>query len=307
MKHYLGIILSVIYALTLRGLAEFKIIEINSLSFLIITPMLLGFIPFFLKDKSFLKSIFKTILFPLISVLLFLLLAVITRLEDLACFMIIGFPYILFSIAVSLILRELFKDKDDGISKNAIPIFMLPILLGMIEKQLPKENADLSISNEIVINRDKQDVWNNLLAVPDLTDDGSKGFVNYLGIPRPIRSTYDALNNVRLGYFENNIVLNESVVQLIELEKLVFKINLDKSQLASSPTLAHVLNNHTIEFDTIKYELSSIGERQTKLKLSTKFTINSNISFYAQYWSNLIINDFETSLLKALKRAIEAK
>lgn len=307
MKQYLGIVLSTLYVLIVRVLAELDVLEINSLSFLIITPMLIGFIPFFLKERSFLDSTFKVIAFPLIAVLVFLVLAVISRIEDLACFIIIGFPYIILSIVASLILRSIFKNRNDGISKNALPIFILPILLGAIEKELPKEKSELYISNEIVINSNHQIVWDNLLSVPDLSNNMGNSFFNYIGIPRPIRSTYDSCTNVRLGYFENNIVLNESVVERVELKKLVFKINLDKSNVSNSPTLEHILKNRNIEFDNIQYETSEISKNQTKLKLSAKFTVNSNIPFYGRYWSDLIINDFETSLLNSLKNALEKK
>ena len=307
MKQYSGIILSLIYALTIRILAEFNVMEVNSLSFLIITPMLLGFVPFMFTQRSFLDSTLKVIIFPLISVLLFLVVAVISRLEDLACFVIIGLPYIVFSILVSLLLKTLLKNKNEGISKNALPIFLLPVLLGMIEKQVPKKKVELHVSNEIVINCNKENVWNNLLSVPDLTNKLSSSFYNHLGIPRPIKSTYNPATNSRLGYFENEIILHESVVQQVEYEKLVFEIHPDRSKLANSPTLKHILKNKNVEINSITYEISSAGKSASRLKLSAKITVNSNLSFYGIFWSRLIIEDFESNLLKALKKAIEGK
>ena len=241
MKQYLGIILSTISALVIRILAELDIIEVNSISYLIITPMLIGFIPFFLKQRSFLDSYLKVITFPLFAVLLFLILAVISRLEDLICFIIIGSPYILFSIIVSLVLKKILKKRNDDILKNALPIFMLPILLGTIEKQLSKEKSELDISNEIIIHTNRKTVWDNLLSVPDLSKQTKNSFLNYIGIPKPIKSTYNPVTNTRLGYFENEIILNESVVQRIELKKLAFEINLEKSNFDNSKTLKHIL------------------------------------------------------------------
>lgn len=307
MKQYLGIILSVIYALAIRLLGEMDVIEINSISFLIITPILIGFVPFFFKQTDFLRSTFKVIGFPIISVLLFLLIAVISRLEDVACYIIIGFPYVLISATVSLILRSIFEDKNKGIHKNALPIYLLPILFGMMEKQLPKQETELTISNEISINSNAQTIWNNLLDVPDLKNERKSSFIHILGIPRPIKSSYDAKTNIRLGYFENDIILNESIVENIHLEKMTFKINLDHSNLKNSPTLQHVLENKNIEFKHITYQLSAINGEETKLKLTTSFTVHTNISFYGKFWSKLIIEDFETNLLQSLKSAIEKK
>lgn len=307
MKQYLGIILSVLYALAIRALGELDVIEINSISFLIITPILIGFVPFFFKQTEFLQSTYKVIGFPIISVLLFLLIAVISRLEDLACFIIIGFPYVLVSATVSLILRSFFENKNKGIHKNALSIYLLPILFGMMEKQLPKQETELTISNEISIYSNSQTIWNNLLNVPDLKNERKSSFIHLLGIPRPIKSSYDAKTNIRLGYFENNIILNESIVESIHLEKMTFKINLDHSILKNSPTLEHVLKNKNIEFKHITYQLSAINDKETKLKLSTSFTVHTNISFYGKFWSKLIIEDFETNLLQSLKSVLKKK
>ncbi|MBL1280452.1 MAG: hypothetical protein COA33_009280 [Fluviicola sp.] len=305
MKQYLGILISVLYAIVVRFLAENAILDINSYSYLIVTPMLVGFIPFYLKQESFLQSRVKTILFPLISVLLFLIIAVISRWEDLICFAIIGIPYIFLSIFMSILLRHFLKKDDKGINKNVLPIFLLPIILGSIEQQFPKNQQELFISNEIEILASKQEVWSNLLEVPDLSKEKYNGLIHYFDVPRPIKSTYDAKSNIRLGYFENGIVLNESVVQNIEYKKLVFSINISESELNNSPTLRHVLESQSIEFKSISYELTSIGENKTKLRLNTQFKIHSNLSFYGKFWSKMIIEDFEKNLLNSLKSVIE--
>ncbi len=312
MKQYLGIIISALYALVIRILAEYNLLEINSWTYLIITPMIVGFIPFFFKQKTFLKSTFRTIAFPIISVLLFLIIAVISGFEDLACFLIIGFPYILFSILISLLLRSYFNKTDKDITINAFPILLLPILLGVIEKQFPKVKSEIFIANEIIINAQQKEVWDNLLSVPDLSNGNSTSISSYLGVPEPFYSTYDSIRNIRLGYFDNQIVLHEYVIKRIENKKIVFKIDVGKSNLENSPTLKHILYspnykgiNKNLEFDNITYEVENLGKNRTKLKLSTKFTINSNLSKYGKFWSNIIINNFEKNLLSSLKRVIE--
>ncbi|MES2588865.1 MAG: hypothetical protein V4622_07790 [Bacteroidota bacterium] len=305
MKQYLGIISSIIYALAIRIIAEFDIIEINSLAFLIVAPTVLGFIPFFFRNDKFYNSIWKAIFFPLISILIFLLIAVATRIEDIFCLAIIGFPYVFISILVSIGLYFYLKKQDNGISKNTMSILLLPILVGSIEKEFPKKSSEYIISENIIINSNLDSVYNNLLEVPDLSETSSSGISNYLGIPRPKFSTYDYEFNIRKGYFENGIVLYETVKYSKTNSKLVFNIDVDKSELANSPTLNHVLTSKGIEFDNVTYKLSKIDSNKTKLTLSTKFNINSNLPFYGRYWSKLIITDFETNILRSLKAKIE--
>lgn len=307
-KQFLGIILSAIYALIIRLLGEWNLIEINSISYLIIAPMVLGFIPFYFKGGRFRKSISVAILYPLLSVLIFLVIAIITHLEDLLCFIIIGLPYVILSVCASIVLFYITKEKkDDEITKSSLSILLLPVLLGMVEKELPKVKTDLSVSNTIVIDLPDTVVWNHLFEIPDLSAANSPGFINYLGVPQPLRSTYDSVTNTRLGYFEKGILLNESIVERMDYRKLVFAIDINKSQFGSNPTLNHILKVENMEFKNIQYELKRLDNGQTLLKLSTNYSIHSNLPFYGKFWSIRIIDDFERKLLGSLKLVLEKK
>lgn len=306
MKQYLGIIASIIYALIIRVLAEFNLIEINSITYLLVTPAILGFIPFIFRNDKFYNTILKAIFFPLISVLLFLIIAILTHIEDILCLLIIGWPYILVSIIISVGLYTILKKKDIDFSKNRLSIILLPILLGSIEKELPKHSSQHAISNKVIINTNAETVYNNLLEVPDMKESTNIGLSNYIGVPRPICSTYDKKLNIRKGYFENGIVLYESVDFCKINSELVFKIDVSKSALKNSPTLQHVLTTGGIKFKNIRYKLIILDKNKTELNLSTEFEINSNLNFYGKYWSELIINDFEKNILNSLKKNLES-
>ena len=310
-RQFLGIILSAIYALVIRVLGEWNIIDINSFSYLIITPMALGFIPFYFKGGGFRKNVWVAIFYPLLSVLIFLIIAIITHLEDLLCFIIIGIPYIILSVLASIVLFYITKEKkendDEELNKRSLSVLLLPVLFGMIEKELPKVKTDLSVSNTIVIDLPDTVIWNHLFEIPDLSEANASGFINYLGVPQPLRSTYDSISNTRLGYFEKGILLNESVVEQVDYQKLVFAINIEKSRFGSHPTLNHILKAENMEFKQIQYELKRLNNGQTLLKLSTNYRIHSNLPFYGKFWSTRIIDDFERKLLGSLKKVLEKK
>lgn len=71
MKKYYGIIFAVVYAMLFRVLVEYNIIEFNSLDYLIIVPIIMGYLPFVIDPKVFADSCLKAALFPLISSFLF--------------------------------------------------------------------------------------------------------------------------------------------------------------------------------------------------------------------------------------------
>jgi hypothetical protein len=306
MKQYLGILLAVVYAIIIRLLGGWDLFEINSISFMFITPIVIGFIPFLFSGKGYRKSWWKAVLFPLIAVILFLLVAIVTSLEDLLCLFVIGYPYLLVSIVVSIVLYFLTREKKDpGIKKQAIPILLAPLILGMIEKQLPKYTTEHTISNEIIINQPDSVVWKNLFEVPDLRKVNTPSTLSSFGVPQPTHSTYNPKTNVRLGYFENGIVLHESVIEREMNRKLSFAIDVNKSTLNVSPTVDHVLKNKSMEFKYIGYELKRLDNGRTSLKLTTSYFIHSNIPFYGKMWSTSIVNDFERNLLRSLKKVLE--
>jgi hypothetical protein len=305
-KRYIGLFISIFYSLFIRVLAEVHWLDVNSWTFMYVTPGVISFIPFFLKDKKFLGSYWMCIFYPLISVLLFLTVAVINHIEDLICFIIIGLPYIGVSVLISLILKALFENRSSNLTKNAFPILVLPLLIGPIEKKFTKQKQEFTITNQIEVSLSKENVFSNLLAVPDLRSVNEKSLLNYLGVPQPLYSTYDRVHNRRLGYFDNQVVLNERVKQIKQNELVVFEIDVNSSSLDASPTFTHMIKSQNVRFNNVQYQIVARGNKKTLLKLSTKIEVYSNLTLYSRFWTNLVINDFEKNLLKSLKKKLEA-
>ena len=310
MKKYYGIILSVIYALAFRILVEFGLLEINSWTYLIFVPVVVGYLPFMLDKKAFIRSKTKAILFPVISVFAFLVLAFVSRLEDLGCFIILLPPYLLISALVSLNLRTFLHDDSSDAKpnvKNSLIFFVLPLIVGHVEKSIEKQDFKFEVTQKITINCPKEKIWDDLFSVPDLTNEIDQTAYNYLGFPNPEKSVYDPGTKVRLGYFSNGIVLHEKVSEIRNLEKLAFTIDIEKSAFGQSQTFRHVLQSKSLVFHSIVYELRSIGKDKTELSLHCDYNIKTNIPFYGEFWSKNIISDFEQKLLKALKKQQERK
>ena len=148
MKKYYGIIFAVIYALIFRILVEVNILEINSVVYLILVPIVMGYLPFLLDSQAFINSGFKAISFPIAGTLLFLIIAFLSRLEDLGCFFILLIPYLIISLMMSLIIRCFIKrvtnyDKKN-LKKNGLVLVVIPIIFGNLEKYAEKKRRQLS-------------------------------------------------------------------------------------------------------------------------------------------------------------------
>ncbi|GEC72396.1 hypothetical protein SAMN05443543_10844 [Flavobacterium flevense] len=307
-KTYSGLIVSVIYSLIVRYLAEWDVIEINSISYLIITPIISGYLPFVFGNKNFTENIYKSISLPIISTLLFLTIAVITKIEELICFVIIGIPYLIVSVLVSLYFRNrILNSKNTDTNKNYLPFVFLPLILGVMEKNSQKEESNHLVQNQIEINASSSNIWKCLHEVPNLSKFTQTSLINYLGVPKPVHSTYDSINNIRLGYFDNGLILHENVIETIHERKLGFAINFSKSNLNQNLTIKNIVKEKSMIFDGIYYELIPLNNSKTILKLKCHYRLKTNLTPYANYITHIILNDFENNLLGALKSKLENK
>jgi hypothetical protein len=306
-KEYTGIIITTIFSFVVRILSNINLIEINSISYLIIVPIVSGFIPYFLKEKSFLENIFKCITYPIISTILFLTIAIVTQIEELLCFIIIGFPYIIISVVTSILLRYyLINRNKEKIHKNFItPLILLPFLTNGIENRFQKNTQNYLTTKTIIINNSQLNIWSNLKAVPNLNGHSSTSFFNIIGVPKPVKSTYDPINNIRLGYFDNGTILYEKIIEEKVGKKVSFSLDLTKSTIKKSLTLQNVIKEKSLSFHKISYELNPISTNKTLVKLSCHYQIKSNFQIYSRFLTDAIFSDFETNLLQSLKSKLD--
>ena len=184
----------------------------------------------------------------------------------------------------------------------------MPFILSPIETLIPNKTEDFSVESKIVIEKDKQTVWENLIEVPEIKDkEYDKGFFNYIGVPRPIKSKLEIVNGTeyRIGYFSDELKLYETISKVEPLKFVEFNIHITESELRDLPTDKHLLKSDYFSFDNISYELREITPNKTELILSCNYNINSKMNGYANFWAEKIIKDFESRLLNSLKLKIE--
>ncbi len=309
-SQYLGIFLGVIYGLIIRILGDTEKFDdyynIYSISFLWITPIIIGLFPILFSSNEIYKSKLKLFFYPIITVVLFLVVALITRIEDLVCVLIIGFPFLLVAGITGLLLGAFVKNRIKD--KKLYSIILIPFLLNPIENLIPNKAEIYSVSSEIIINENQTEIFPKLLSVPTISgNEYEKGFYQKIGIPRPINSEILENENemYRIGHFTDDLKLYEYVSEIKENEFVNFKIDLSKSQLRQTPTDQHLLKSNYFNFENINYKLEYISENETRVILNCDYKIESKMNFYANFWAESIIGDFEKRLLKSLKLKLE--
>ncbi|MEL7529949.1 MAG: SRPBCC family protein [Bacteroidota bacterium] len=311
-KKYLGILLGGVYGLAYRMLCGqdffdqvYDYYNIYSISFIWVMPIVISMIPMLVAREEILKSRWKQFLYPVMSVLLFFLLALSSGVEDWLCILIIVFPFLLSAGVVGLSLGHYLKKKE---GKGLYAMILLPLLLNPLENQFEDNVEHFQVQNSIVIEASQAKVWQNLKEVPEIQEsEYESGILNFLGVPRPIKSELIMMDGVeyRVGYFSDELRLFETVAAEDSLETLRFEVHIDKSTLRDLPTDQHLLQSDYFQFEDISYRLEALDAGHTKLTLDCQYKVKSKMNAYASFWANIVLADFEKRLLAALKVKLE--
>lgn len=314
-KEYIGILFGALYTILFRYLDGFRFdsylitidFSVNSFTFFVFVPMVVGILPILIAQNEIGNSRWKHFFYPLISNLIFIIYALIFKLEDLGCGIILLPPLIFVSGFIGLIFGFFFKRKKNN---KLYSILFLPFLFVPIENLISNEDISYDVKSNVIINNNTNYIWNNIIEVPEIKkSEYQRGFFSYIGIPYPIKSKIEIVDNekFRMGYFSDGLILAESIEE-IEMYKMVrFKIHIDKSKLRHTPMDQHVLKNDYFQFSSISYHLKQVGNGRTELTLKCNYKINSMMNTYANFWAYNIIKDFEVRLLKALQVKFDRK
>ena len=309
-KEYIGIILGGIYGLIYRLLCERNdeiIFDFNifSISFIWILPIAIGLIPILISNQAIQNSKAKQVLYPVGSVLVFFIIALVSRLEDLVCILILTIPFTVVAGISGLIFSQIIKKRK---SNKLFSIVLIPFLLVPVESNFSNKSKSYTIDSKIIINATKKDIWSKIIEVPEIQDSEYEyGFYNYIGIPRPVKSELKEIEGeeYRIGHFTDNLKLFEKITRIDTLSFVEFKIELEKSILRDIPTDKHILKSDYFKFKNISYNLTEINVESVELQLNCEYSIESRMNWYANFWAKGIIKDFEEKLLKVLKKKIE--
>ncbi len=315
-KKYTGIILGALYALAFRILGGVELLHgafsIYSITFVFVVPLLVGVIPFLVAWKEMKGSMRRYFAYPFCAGLLFGVIALSTRLEDILCILILGMPFMAgagtVGILLGLALEKIDVNKKNKNRKIYSLVLLIPLFLNPLESMLPSPIKEYEVKREIQIHASQGKIWKNIIEVPEIKEEEYKNsFFNYIGVPRPVRSRLETIDGkqYRVGYFSDELKLVETISEKDSLKYVAFAIHMDKSQLRDLPMDKHILQSDFFSFKTIAYTLTPSTKDSVLLTLTCRYQIESKMNVYADFWAEQVIGDFENNLLKALKKKLE--
>ncbi|MDF3821062.1 hypothetical protein P3G55_14210 [Leptospira sp. 96542] len=320
----LAITAATVYGILLRilhGLLDPYLGSLISISFVVIAPVTIGFLTIYLVPTNQLKSIKGAIFLPLLSCFLLLCVTIALNIEGTICWIMV-FPLFGFVASLGGVLAFYLKKISDTNSKNKVIrnrktlngsfLLFLPILVGSIEGDKTLSRKDFEISKSITIQASSKEVWKELININEVKPEEQKfNLSTFLGFPRQISTTIEKLEvgGRRVALYEKGLYFNETIVELVEEQRLSLNIDIDPSSIPVKVMDEHiVLGGKHVDILQDVYRIKSLPDGTSILTLSSHFYINTAFNWYAGIWSEYLMSDILNSQINLIKnRTIRSK
>jgi len=301
-----------LYAVVLRlffGIETWgDLFSVMSVTFLFLSPFIVGALTVILSGKERASSIVYRIFAPWIPIALFFIITLALSIEGWACWLMI-LPVFLIAASIGGLIGGYLKTRKVNNRLSISALVLLPFFISPIESLIGSIPGTYEAYTCIDINAPAWKIWDNVTRVKEISEQDDNGFLNnLLGFPRPVKAelNFEGVGAYREAIFTKGLVFHETVTEYKDNEKMVFTIKAYPHEIPSTTMDEHVVIGGDY-FDVLNgtYELEKIGEQQYRLHLYSRFKMNTTFNFYAGLWGKWIMKDIQNNILQVEKRRAE--
>lgn len=305
----IGISAGVVYAFLTMLIVRYSEQNI-SISYIFILPLVLGAIPVFFSSKEQLKSYIIFLITPWLSVLTFFYLCFISGFEGMICLVIIIGPFVILG-ALGAFLARIIKLKTEGNQTPLYSFLFFPFLFLIIESNFSATDKFYSVTTNIQVDAKRETVWNNIKNVKDIQpSEINTHFIHLIGIPKPLDGSLDkeGIGGIRSITWEKGIRFQEKIKSWQAGYGFSYDIHVDPASVPPTTLDEHVMIGGKY-FDVIEgsYHIDSLTPNKSKITLTCKYRITTNITSYSKWWADFVLNDFNKMILEVIQRRCEQK
>lgn len=269
-------------------------------------PVLLG-VPTLLRDRPWMRIYLGSIAIPTATILGFFLVAYAFDLEDLLCILIMGTPFLVVSMLIVFVvlISKMKREREHGV---ALCLVLLPLVAGPVESWIENREAVREVVSTIEIAASPEAVWNNVIRVSEIArHEAPTTWLDRIGIPRPVEATLDGegFGALRVGRFDDGLRFVERVTAWDLHRHIRFRVEIDRATLRDRVFDQHVLESGSADILSAGYTLTPLGDGRVRLELSSAYRLETKLNWYAGWWGDLIVRDFQERLLEVVKRRLE--
>ncbi|WP_205703386.1 MULTISPECIES: hypothetical protein [Hymenobacter] len=322
MKSLLAIALAAVYGLLTRLLfgSANGLLEIMSVTFLFLVPVLIGFLTIILTPAAKTTSATAAFFRPWLTSLVLLLGTILFKIEGTICWVMI-FPIFATCAGIGgLLAFALRKARTDGPNSADAPgwqkptgmkvslLVVVPLALGLLEGENALVRQQLVIQRAVTLPAPPAEVWQALIASKVVRPPQSPTSLStLLGFPKHVRTTLNTagVGGKRTAYYEKGLSFEETITQYQPARLLVLRVDANPAAIPAAVMDEHILigGKHLDILEDV-YALQALPAGGTRLTLSSRFTINTPFNWYARLWAHYLMADILQGELDLLQQEI---
>ena len=184
-------------------------------------------------------------------------------------------------------------------------IFVVPFLC-LVEQQF-KTYQETAVESSVIINASPDEVWNNVVAFPDI--DTPPAWYFRMGVASPLRARIigEGVGAVRHCEFTTGSFV-EPITMWDQPNRLAFDVTEQPDPLIELTPYRNVRPPHLQHsFRSVKgeFELNDLGDGRTKLIGRTWYTLDMGPRIYWKVWTEEIIHRIHMRVLLHIKKTCE--
>ena len=311
---YIGIILGVLYGISIRVFLEFSDAfnfgSLVTISFMFLVPIAIGYIRIYFECKLNKSMSYKQMAVKAWQpIFVFLLVSVVTLLEGSICVAMALPAFMLFASIGGVLAGFVHRKLEKESKKVVMSVALIPLILSPLEVNFLKLSQTYEVKNSVVINAPIDVVWRQLANVSYIAEgEFPMSFSQLIGIPRPLQADMDAqgVGAVRTSKWQNGVVFKEVITDWQPNKQMLYQLDIDPHLIPDNALDKHVkLGGEYFPPLYGGYYLAETANGQTVLTLKTTVEDNTNFTIYSRLWGEVIFQDFHNSLLKLMKSRAE--
>jgi hypothetical protein len=309
MKPIFAITFATVYGLAIRYLFGFfgDIMGIMSITFLILSPFIIGFLTVIFLPKTKARRKSSAFFLPWLTSLVILIITIMLNIEGSICWIMIypifavlaGFGgLIAFGIRKKKYDIEDIENYDEWTKPDTLQVsivLLFPIIFGLLEGERSLSKEEMIVTKEIIIHAPPSKIWKAISSINEISKfESHTSLSGILGFPRHLRTTLDtlAVGGKRIAYYEKGLYFNETISKYEKEKLLVLDIKTDPLNIPPTVMDEHiVIGGKHIDILQDVYKLEEMPDGSCRLSLSSRFFINTPFNWYAGIWANYLMSD----------------
>lgn len=194
-------------------------------------------------------------------------------------------------------------------SKVMHSIALLPLLVLFVP--LPETNHTYQSNHSIIINATPDKIWQAINNIDNIQTEEfyqNSQLLPFMQVPTP-KSATTVLENgrwVRKCQWHKGIYFDEPIVSQIPNQQLRWQFVFYPDSVPPKTLDDHVtINGEHFKLLWGQYDITAINPQQSKLSFKVSYRVTTNINFYAGWWANLVMDEFNQDVLTLYKNRIE--